>query len=320
MTGDFSAEDPTRRVAFLGSGAMGCFLGAAFAGAGHSVTLVDCWPAHVAALTERGLTLETDAGTAAISGLSATREPSGVRGARHVFVCVKSTATEQAIAAATPWMEPDATLVTLQNGLGNVETLCRYWPSESIVAGVTASGATLLAPAHVRIASIGETVIGGLGGNISPRAETLAAMLARAGLPVRVTRSIQGAIWTKLLANVGINALAALTLLRNGAIFATPEGAGLAERAIREAALVAKAEGVVLDTDDPVAYGRQVAEKTARNRASMLQDILAGRTTEIASINGEIVRRGQKLGIPVPVNETLYALVVLRQQSEHSAV
>ena len=313
MNHNAEPADLLPRIAVLGAGAMGCLFGAFLAESGVRVLLVDTWREHVAMLNKNGITMETPAGCRSVTDVSATCDYAALRDATIVFVFVKAAATEAAIRKAVSCVPCNTIFVTLQNGLGNIEALCRHLSHTRIVAGTTACGAALLGPGRVRVGGIAQTVLGTLDGGEASRAEALALLLSRAGLPARCAGNIVGSMWTKLLVNVGINAIAALTCLPNGAIFAAPEGDELAVKAVDEAVLVAKAKGIQLETDDPVGHVRAVAEATASNTASMLQDIQAARLTEIDAINGAIVREGRALGIPVPVNETLVALVRLRQ-------
>lgn len=305
--------DTRVRAAVIGAGAMGCLFGASLAEAGCAVTFVDIRPEVVDAITANGILLEQATGTRAVSGLAASTDFAPIAKAKLVVVFVKATATAAAARAASRFLHPRALVLSLQNGLGNIERLCSLLPPASVVAGTTGCGAAELRPGHVRVAGIAETVIGELHGEHSERIARTAELLSAAGLATRVSANITGVVWTKLLANAGINALAALTGLTNGQVASVAEAFAIARQAVLEAAAVAAASGVSLTTDDPVAHLRHVAEMTARNHASMLQDVRAKRMTEIDAINGEIARRGQALGIPVPVNSLLASLVRLRQ-------
>lgn len=301
------------RVGVVGGGAMGCFFGGRLRDAGCSVALVDTKPETARAVAGRGMILEDSGGARHIGGLAASTDYGILAGVSLILVCVKSGATA-AVASALSRVSGRALVLTLQNGLGNVEILCARLGRENVAAGTTQCGAAAVGPGHIRVAGVGETVVGELDGSITERLQGVCDLFNRAGLPARISPSITDALWTKLLANAGINAIAALTGLKNGELSADPEAAALMDAAALEAAAAAKACGAVLDVGDPVAYVRKVAAMTAGNDASMLQDVRLKRQTEIDAINGEVVRRGGEAGTPTTVNAILTLLVRLRQK------
>lgn len=302
-------------VAVLGAGALGSFYGALLCRAGCRVTLISTRTEHVRVVREHGLTLESSGGETLVQGLGAVENPLQVEGAVDLLlVCVKSTVTKTAIAGAAGLVGPNTMVLTLQNGLGNVEALAEVLPSGAVLAGVSYCGATFLGPGRIREAGRGETVLGELDGAQSPRLFALTGLLEEAGLKVRISNNVTGLLWTKLMANVGINALAALTGLRNGQLLEQRETVSLMERAVAEAEAVAVAKGIELETGDPRAYVRSVAEATAGNFASMVQDVMAGRPTEVGSINGAIVEQGRLLGVACPVNAMLTDLMRAKER------
>jgi 2-dehydropantoate 2-reductase len=172
---------------------------------------------------------------------------------------------------------------------------------------VTALGATLLGPGHVRHAGQGLTLF-----STAPdpeRMAALAALFSACALPAELSDDLEALVWGKLVVNVGINALTALLRVPNGALVDVPEARALLEQAVAEAVAVARARGTRLPDPDPLAHVLAVARATGANRSSMLQDVLRGSPTEIATINGAVVREGRRLGVPTPVNELLTALV-----------
>jgi 2-dehydropantoate 2-reductase len=152
-------------------------------------------------------------------------------------------------------------------------------------------------------------VIGELDGSTTPRLQAVADLCNRAGLETEISATVEGLIWDKLLVNVGINALTAITGLRNGELLAHEELAELLAEAVTEGARVAGAKGIRLNLPDPVAHAREVCAATGKNQSSMLQDILKGRPTEIDMINGAVLREGAARGIAAPVNGVLTRLV-----------
>jgi 2-dehydropantoate 2-reductase len=137
----------------------------------------------------------------------------------------------------------------------------------------------------------------------------------KAGLKVCYSNNVMGALWRKLLVNVGINALTAITGLRNGRLIELEETDELLRLAVSEAVSIANAKGIDLELADPVEHVRDVARMTGKNRSSMLQDVKKKRKTEIEVINGAIVKEGVQLGISTPINKVLYNLVKVREKT-----
>ncbi|OHD75325.1 MAG: hypothetical protein A2V99_12955, partial [Spirochaetes bacterium RBG_16_67_19] len=199
-----------------------------------------------------------------------------------------------------------AIAVTLQNGLGNEQLLREAFGAERTAAGVTSQGATFLSPGRVRHAGTGPTHLClSDNGKLAP----LVAALSKAGFETHLEKSIDSLVWSKLVINVGINALTALTGLPNGRLLDFPHTRALMGDLVAEAVRVAQARGVPLSYAEPLAMVYTVAEKTGRNRSSMLQDFDRRRPSEIDFINGAIVREAESLGLEAPVNRTVTRLV-----------
>jgi 2-dehydropantoate 2-reductase len=293
------------RIAIIGAGALGGVLGFHLARVAE-VILVDRWAEHVAAINAHGLSCEHD-GLTETRPLHAVLEPTLAAPADLALVLVKAHQTPWAAAACQQALAADGVAYTLQNGLGNRELLAATLGEACVGQGVTALGATLLGPGRVRLAGRGPTNLG-----LEPapaRAAALADCLNQSGLTATLSPAIVSLVWGKLLVNVGINALTALLRVPNGALASHPEARALLTTAVHEAAAVAAASGVTLPYANPVAHALAVAEATAANRSSMLQDILRGSPSEIATINGAIVREGRRLGIPTPLNAILTDLI-----------
>ena len=232
-----------------------------------------------------------------------------------MIVFVKATLTESAMRDALGLVGERTMVLTLQNGLGNVEKLNAAAGAAHVVAGTTGHGSTLLGPGRIRHAGKGETIIGEQSGERSERIAALASAFERAGIVTKISENVMGLIWTKLIVNVGINALTAVTGLKNGQLVDYPETEALMREAIDEASAVAKAKGIRFEVDDPFEHTRSIARKTAGNRSSMLQDVLNKRRTEISVINGAVVEEGERLGIAVPVNTVLTRLISVREKT-----
>ena len=258
------------KTAVLGSGAMGCLYGGMLAEAGCDVVLIDVWKQHIDAINASGLKIEGLSGDRTVKSIRGVTDPAEAGVADLVIVFVKATMTEQAMRDAISLVGKDTTVLTLQNGLGNVEKLCSVLDASHVIAGTTGHGSTLVGPGHIRHAGMGDTVIGELDGRRSERIEALAGLFGKAKLSTHISENVMGLIWTKLIVNIGINALTALTGLKNGRLVDFPETEELMTMAIGEACAVAKAKGIRFEVDDPAEHTKQIARKTAANRSSTL--------------------------------------------------
>jgi 2-dehydropantoate 2-reductase len=292
----------------IGAGAMGGLFASLLA-PHAAVTLLTTNPEHAAVIGAQGLTLvDLDGATRRVPVRVLTDPQDYGRRADLILLCTKTRATAVVAATARDLLAADGMVLTLQNGLGNLEQLVAAVGVQRAAAGVTSQAATLLGPGWVRHAGRGPTVLG-----IPPgREEAIAAVAGlfnRAGLETSISDDVDSLLWSKLIVNVGINALTALLRVPNGVLAQTPECDLLMARAVAEAVAVARALGIGLDCERQLERVREVCLRTADNRASMLQDILRGRPTEIDAINGAVVERGRQAGVDTPVNLLLTQLV-----------
>ena len=226
-----------------------------------------------------------------------------------VILCVKSYSTEDACKAIKDIAADRTSVMTLQNGIGNVQMLNDHFGPDRVIAGVTNHGSTLLGAGHVRHSGKGETVIGRADGRVLGAIRDVAGVLTKAGMETKVSRDIDSVIWSKLVVNVGINALSAITGLNNGALIDCDDSRQVMRIAVQESVKVAKRKRIKLSYDDPIQKAESVCRATSDNISSMLQDVLHKNRTEIDFINGAIVRQARALNIPTPVNEVLTNLV-----------
>jgi 2-dehydropantoate 2-reductase len=288
---------------------MGSLFGGGLASSGHDVVLYDVYKDHVDAINRDGLSIE-DSATKAVKVVKprASADPEAVRDSDVMIIFVKSTNTEEAAATFKTYAKPSTIALTLQNGLGNEAILRKHFGPERTAAGVTSQGATFLGPGKIRHAGKGPTHMAMADGDQSKLSE-LAAALAAAGFEIHVDKDVAGMIWSKLLINVGINAMTALLNVTNGRLLEFEDIKAVMADMVEEAKAVAKARGISLSYPDPLAVVYDVAAKTGANFSSMLQDFQKNRSSEIDFMNGAIVREAKELGIPVPVNETVTRLV-----------
>ena len=295
------------KIVMVGAGAMGGLFGALLAEAGMEVWLLSVRAEHIKALNKHGVRIEQDGQTRSVA-VKATTDPTRIGNADLVIIFVKSHQTESAAEKAAILAGPGGLALTLQNGLGNADIIARTIQPGRVFAGTTLHGATMLGPGHIRHAGSGPTVIGPWAGGALDQAARIAATLNAAGIETRLAEDIRSVIWDKLLVNVGINAITALTAIRNGQILSLDSTRKLSQAAVEEAMAVARAQGIKI-RENAVAHVFQVARATAANRSSMGQDVDHRRLTEIGAINGAVVREAERMGLQTPVNQTLTALV-----------
>ncbi|WP_415378616.1 ketopantoate reductase family protein [Halosimplex sp. TS25] len=285
------------RVLVFGAGSLGSLLGGLLARA-HEVTLIGRDP-HVERIRDAGLRIEGEV-LARVRPAAVTTVPDGRFDL--AVVTVKAFDTDAAAAALA-----DADLggvLSLQNGLGNEERLADELACP-VLAGTCTYGARLRGPGRVECTGRGEVVLGPPDGGSSPHADRVGAAFDAADVETTVAADMPRRLWEKLAVNAGINAVTALVRAENGALSEGPAGVP-ARRAAVETAAVARERGIDLSDEAAASAVERVADATAANRSSMLQDIEAGERTEVDAINGAVVDRAEG---PVPVNETLTALL-----------
>jgi len=297
-----------RKIAIVGPGAMGCLYASLLAKSKEEVWLVDKDFERALKIKEGGLTLETASGKSNLA-VKATADIKEISEAGLVIISVKSYDTKVAITRVKPLVGNDTLVLTLQNGLGNIEIISEAVGAERVIGGVTSMGSTLIGHGHVRHAGEGDTIIGRLDGRTPVDLRHIREVFNKAGIVTKISRDIKGLLWSKLIINIGINALTAITRLTNGRLLEFENTRKILREAVSEATRIAKRKRIKLIYDDPLAKTEAVCEATAENVSSMLQDVLKKKRTEIDFINGVIVRQGQELGIPVPVNALLAGLV-----------
>jgi len=296
-------------AAVLGAGVLGTLVAARLSTTVATVTLVGRSSRHLDAIEADGLVLERPDGVSQTIDLAATAAHDAVAGVDLLVVAVKSYDTATAMGDVAPHLDQQQVL-TLQNGLGNAETIADFVEPGRVIAGTTSHGATCPEPGHVRHAGAGDTVIGRYFADNDGVVGSIAATFSEAGIETEVTPSVRDAVWEKVLINVGINAATALARVPNGHLVRYGEGERLLEAAVEEAVAVAHAEERSVP-EDVVERARTVAKRTATNRSSMRQDVESGSKTEIGALNAAIVARGADHGIETPVNATLADLVRL---------
>ena len=300
------------KIVMLGAGALGSTIGGTLAIGGNDVHFVDMWQEHVDLINKDGLHMTNEKEDWYVR-VDARTTADTIGEADLVIVLVKSFATKQAVEQLkqTNVIGKNTLVMSLQNGLGNEETIASVIGSENVISGKTYVGGRLIQAGYISAGVQGKwTYIGELNGEITDRIQTVCNVFNDAGLLCEVSDNIKGLIWDKLLINVAAGALCGITRLPYGPLYEEDYIKDVAVAAIQEGIQVAKAAGVVLKSEDPQ-YPWVVASEGLPGtfKTSILQSLELKRPTEIDFINGSIVEWGKKYGIATPVNQTLVACV-----------
>lgn len=304
----------TLNIAIFGVGAMGCLFGSRLSDLAH-VTLIGNWAEQIETVRRNGLTITAADGRQTQHSLYLTNNLADVPPADIALILVKSHQTARAARQAAPVLKPDGLAITLQNGLGNLEIVAQAVGPRRAGLGITAQGATMLAPGHLYHAGQGPTHLAKIPGYHGNRLTEVVALFNTAGLETTLVDNADSLVWGKLAINAGINPLTALLEVPNGRLAEDENLRQMMAAAANEVAQVAAAQGIHLPYTDAARRAAEVSKATASNRSSMLQDVSRAAPTEIDAISGAVVRFGQRLGIPTPVNEFLLRRVKAKERS-----
>ena len=297
----------------MGAGAVGLFFAAKLARAGHPVSVV-ARPAHVEAIRRDGLRVQSSVDGAFDVPLVAAAATDALAACDVVLVCVKTVDTDAVGETLSRVLRPDTLVVSLQNGVDNAWRLRERMP-QPVVPAVVYVSVEMTGPGHLRHNGGGRLILGAPlvddAGRAAAQArlQALVALWSASNVPCTVSDDVRVDLWTKLTANSAYNAISALTALRYGTLAGNDGVVGVIDAVTDEIAAVAAADGVPVTRQALGEAVRNIARIMPQALSSTAQDLLAGRRTEIDDLNGFVVRRGQALGVPTPVNETLRALV-----------
>jgi len=298
------------KIAVVGAGAVGGYFGGLLARAGVPVMMIGR-PAFVEAVKKSGLFLDTLQFQESVR-VEASTELSAVRGADIVLFCVKTTDNVTTTRALAPLLAPGALVLSMQNGVDNVEQI-RAASTIDALPAVVYVAASVPEPGRVKHVGRGDLVVG----PENEKTKRIAALFSRAQLPCRISENIEGELWTKLVWNCALNAVSALGRAKYGQIASSVDAWKVVETAVYEVLAVARAAGIhppgLEDPKVALAGALKIATQMAEALSSTGQDLNRGKRTEIDSLNGYISRRGAELGVPTPVNQALYALVKLAE-------
>jgi 2-dehydropantoate 2-reductase len=302
------------RIAVVGAGAIGCLFGGRLQTAGESVILIHHRRSVAASIEKNGVNIQELSGKT-VRALVETRTRMSRRDKPDlVLVTVKAYDTVGVATFLEKSVNHHVPVLSLQNGLGNIQTLERRLGSDWTLAGTTTEGALITGPGKVIHTGSGMTWVGEMNGRVSERCLAIGKAFRKAGFHTVISNNIKGVLWTKAIVNSAINPISAITHVRNGDVYKRPVLRQIASMIIEEGIAVANANGILLKPS-PKSLFAKVLALTSRNKSSMLQDIEAGRNTEIRQLNGAISRLGTLAGVSTPFNDLLTKLVLAIEQS-----
>jgi len=299
-------------IAIVGAGVLGSIFGGLFLQKGFNVTLIEVLKERVGLIDKEGLWLQWPDGKRTHSRIAITSEVNEVGVKDVVMIAVKGYHTRSAIESAVPMIGDDTIVLSVQNGLGNLEAIAETVGPERLVGGITAHSGMPVSMNEVRyVGGLGPLlVIGPYDGIVRAGFTSMVDKFQAAGLDVHTTDDINSVIWKKLIANVSTNVVAALTGLTGGVAVKHEPSVKIIEALSKELSQVARAKGIDFpELDDPLDFSLKAFASTKDNRVSMLQDVEAGRPTEIGNLNEVIVSEGRRCDIPTPYNEAVSWLI-----------
>ena len=306
------------RILIAGTGGVGGFFGAALARAGHDVTFL-ARGQNLAALRRSGLTVESVDGDFHVSRITAVDDVADLEPFGLVLFTVKSYDTAAVARQIAAVVREDTVVLSLQNGVENESLLASVLGLPPLMGAMTEIGAELVAPGVVRHVAEGTIFVGEPTGHESPRGRNLATLFTEGGVRHRFTREITAQLWGKLMWNASHNAVTAITHTTAGAAARLPASADVLRDAMHEVVAVARAQGILLDPariETTITFSRDHLHAL---RTSMLQDLERGRRLEYDAINGAVIRFGEAVGVPTPVNRTLFGLLAALDPARTSA-
>jgi 2-dehydropantoate 2-reductase len=320
MASQGSTINPKPGVAVMGAGAVGSYFGGMLARAGVPVMLIGR-AAHVEAIRRNKLFMDTVTFQERVA-VEASTDPAAVRGADVVLFCVKGTDNQEASRAIVPHLKAGAIVVSLQNGVDNIEAI-RAASGIAALPAVVYIAAALPEPGHVKHLgrgdlAVGECTSGAASGSASarpPRLEKIAALFVSAGVRCRISQYIEADLWAKFIMNCAGNAVTAIAQCSYVEAARNPASRELMGRLIEETVAVARADGIRLPPVNFMDEGIKSLANFGTATSSTAHDLARGKRTEIESLNGYVARLGQKLGVATPSNFSVYAMVKLLEDS-----
>jgi len=298
------------KIAVMGAGAMGCLYGSDLAKGGNEVWMVDIWEEHVNKIKAEGLLMTTGEKKEHVK-LNATTDPKEVGAVDLLVIFTKGLHTEVAIKNSLPMIGEDTYVLTLQNGIGNVEIINQVVDEKKILFGMTTLSSDLQGPGHIERTFHGRglTQMKPLTSESNPQIEKVVESFNQSGIYTELSFEVEKKIWEKLIVNCCLNTVTAITRLHCGHVVEQDSAKFLLEGVTKELVEVANAKNIPLEYDYALKHLTEVAWEAYNHYPSMVFDLKFKRKTEIDLIAGSIVREGQKHDIPTPVNATLMSLI-----------
>jgi len=305
------------RILVFGAGAVGQGIGAFLAAAGHRTTLL-LRPQYREALSSHGLDVSGVLGDVLVMPeqleLVSDTARLAAGGYDVILLCVKAYDTESSLQAIKAVAGKDTLVVSMQNGYGNVETLASCLGRERVLCARVITGFAIPAPGKVAVTVHGDDIfIGSFYAPSHPGAEELARTLNSSGLPCRAVENVEAALWGKILYNCALNPLGALMGVHYGALGESADTRAIMDTIIEEAFQVMRKREFPCLVENAEEFRRlfytRLLPPTFNHKPSMLQDLNAGKRTEIDALNGAVVRLGMEGGIPAPVNDVVVRMV-----------
>jgi 2-dehydropantoate 2-reductase len=305
------------RIAVVGAGAIGCLFGGRLHRSGQTVLLIHHRRSVATAIERNGISIRELSGKVIQSHVQTKTRLSRRDKPDLILVTVKAYDSKAVASLLKKSGIRNMPVLSLQNGLGNVEELAPQLGSDSIIAGTTTEGAMTTGPGEVIHTGRGMTRVGEMNGRVSDRCLAIQKAFRKAGFSTVVSNNIKGVLWAKAIVNSAINPTSAITRVKNGDVSRIHELREITSKVIDEGNAVARAYEILLKPD-PKLLLANVLSQTSRNKSSMLQDIEAGRKTEIRQLNGSISRQGRRLGVSTPFNDLLTKLVLALERTQRN--
>lgn len=305
------------KIAIVGCGAMGSLIGGMLAKANKNVVLVDPWQLHVEAMNEKGLYMKDEGkGDEDVIKVNATTDFNSVGVVDAIILLVKGTKTVETVEKMLPMVDDDTIVMTLQNGLGNADKISEVINEKNVGFGVIDFSAVLKGPGRIfyQLADA-KIACNTCTGEVTDRFNNLIEEMNDAGIKAYISEDAIYAVWNKLVINASYNVLCGITGIRMGELLHTEQGWKLMEDITKELVEVANKKGIDLDYDEAMEHIRDLGEKVSFHYPSLAQDVARKVPTEIDFLNGAIIREGKKVGVPTPVNETVYNLMKVIEEN-----
>ena len=303
------------KIAVVGAGAMGSVYAGLLASAGNEVWAIDTWREHIDAIRESGLRIEGASGDRTVR-LDATTDASEPGPCDLVIIATKADGVASAAASIGPLLGDDTLVLTIQNGLGAAERICRHLPPDNVLLGVAGGfGASMRGPGHAHHNGMELIRLGELGGGITGRLERIGGVWRDAGFNVRCFDDINQLVWEKFVCNVTYSGSCTVFECTIAGVQGNEHAWQVASNCAAEAYAAGVAKGVRFSFDDPVAHVREFGRKIPHSRPSMLQDYLAKRPSEIDAINGMVPVVAREVGTAAPYNEVVTAIVKAKERA-----